>query len=455
MPEIPDEDFLIASGMAGTLRLVAEGGGGLPTEVWAGSRPFVVIGRDANADLHLDHGTISRRHVYLQAVEGRLFGIDLGSRTGVRLRGKPWRAGWLDAGDILGVGSYEVRIEESGTTNRAEGFAADANRHDPLSSCYKARNRLPGVSLEISAASGVPTLWRMGRVMVLVGSSPDCKLRIDDQNVAAFHCGLIRTEAGPWVVDLLGEGGTFLNGNYVRSARLEHGDGLQVGPAMIRIRLDDPTPNGRGRAIQPLGPSATPTTLATRELRTVHSANGPRFSLIPFAEGGAASNDTAVQFGLIQQQMFDQFHQVMTGVIQSFGAMHREQMGAVREDLDRLDQITQELQELRSKQADATDTLARGSSSGVDNAVAEKARGVGTPHPGGGLDGTWAEFEEAGLTSGTPRVGNARENGGDTSPPPATASKLDPIEILRKVQELQQARQGHWQRIVGFLFGAP
>ena len=42
------------------------------------------------------------------------------------------------------------------------------------------------------------------------------------------------------------------------------------------------------------------------------------------------------QFGLMQQQMFDQFQQAMAMMVQMFGTMHREQMEVIRAELDQL-----------------------------------------------------------------------------------------------------------------------
>ena len=61
------------------------------------------------ADLLLDHDDVSRRHTYLQVVEGRLFFIDLDSRIGTRLDSVQTESGWLDPGQSLGVGPYTVR----------------------------------------------------------------------------------------------------------------------------------------------------------------------------------------------------------------------------------------------------------------------------------------------------------------------------------------------------------
>lgn len=50
--------------------------------------PFVLIGRDPRSDFVLDISTVSRRHVFLHAIAGRLLVIDLQSRTKVYWEGE-------------------------------------------------------------------------------------------------------------------------------------------------------------------------------------------------------------------------------------------------------------------------------------------------------------------------------------------------------------------------------
>ena len=57
------------------------------------------------------------------------------------------------------------------------------------------------------------------------------------------------------------------------------------------------------------------------------------------------------QFSMMQQQMFDQFQQAMGMLVQMFGKMHREQMEVIREELDRLHDLSRELQELKDELA--------------------------------------------------------------------------------------------------------
>jgi hypothetical protein len=60
------------------------------------------------------------------------------------------------------------------------------------------------------------------------------------------------------------------------------------------------------------------------------------------------------QFNLMQQQMFDQFQQAMSMLVQMFGKMHRDQMDVIRMELDRLHELTQEFQSLKDELAKRT-----------------------------------------------------------------------------------------------------
>ncbi len=60
------------------------------------------------------------------------------------------------------------------------------------------------------------------------------------------------------------------------------------------------------------------------------------------------------QFGLMQQQMFDQFQQAMAMMVQMFGTMHRDQMEVIRAELDRLHELTDEIHALKDELAKRT-----------------------------------------------------------------------------------------------------
>src|SRR5262245_30402978 len=74
-------------------------------------QPYLVIGRGANTDLSLDHESVSRRHAYLQGISGRVFCLDLQSRTGTHWDdGGSAPGGWLDHGRTIGLGPFRIRL---------------------------------------------------------------------------------------------------------------------------------------------------------------------------------------------------------------------------------------------------------------------------------------------------------------------------------------------------------
>ena len=84
------------------------------------------------------------------------------------------------------------------------------------------------------------------------------------------------------------------------------------------------------------------------------------------------------QFGLMQQQMFDQFQQAMAMMIQMFGTMHREQMEIIRAELDRLHDLTEEFHALNKELANRTQE--RGTTMSSASAIAPEglAKSVAT-----------------------------------------------------------------------------
>ncbi len=103
------KSFLNACGFREALRIVVEGPRGGAGEPRTLPQPFAVIGRDNRADVILDDERVSRRHVYLQAVAGRVFWMDLETRTGTCDETGTRKSGWLAPGGLLEIGPYAVR----------------------------------------------------------------------------------------------------------------------------------------------------------------------------------------------------------------------------------------------------------------------------------------------------------------------------------------------------------
>jgi pSer/pThr/pTyr-binding forkhead associated (FHA) protein len=343
-------------------------------------QPFVVAGRDPRTDLVLDDATVSRRHAYFQAIAGRVCCIDLASRTGLVWEDGGGRSRWLDDTRGVHIGPFRIRS--------AVG-AGPADREDPLTACSLEDAPLPAVFLEFPQRAERPS-WRLSGVLTLLGRAPTCRLRLLDPAVSKFHCSLLRTPTGVWVIDLLGRGGIEVSGRRVRWQRLEHGDLLRVGPEVLRFRSEGPA---RDRSVSAFGagtvgvamvPAPRPGWLAPRPAAGDDPRRGPllpspAWSAPPAVVAGRPDEPALVQaelmepllaqlanqfvqmqeqmcdrFGQMQQQMFDQFQQTMMMMAQVFGTLHSDQMARVREELGWLRLINDELRALQAGQTTST-----------------------------------------------------------------------------------------------------
>jgi pSer/pThr/pTyr-binding forkhead associated (FHA) protein len=380
--------FLNACGITESLELIVDGPDTDQAEIRPLQQPFAIIGRDLRADVVLDHSQVSRRHVYLQVIEGQAFWIDLASRTGTRAGQCSQNLGWLEGGRTLGVGPYEIRlsIRAAQNDNSRRSFLA---RDAPFVACAYSQAPMPEVVLEFLNGPSRSTRWQVHRVMSLIGSANGCKLRLADPSVSRFHASLVRTPAGLWVVDMLSAGGVSVNSAPVRFSRLENGDVLEIGRYHMRVQsrwqgqdVGNPSPGSRSLSTLRLpnsdpnrltlpdwaaaamgfapgsgSPQGIESPLLARSLSPPSTTEiVPSDGAYPVKPGPSESAESMLvplvnQFGLMQQQMFDQFQQAMSMLVQMFGKMHQDQMDVIRAELDRLHELTEEFQSLKDELA--------------------------------------------------------------------------------------------------------
>ena len=215
------ELFLAACGSSEPLRLGVGQREELLSETRLFRQPFLVIGRRPESDLVLDHWQVSRRHAYLQLIEGRYYCVDLGAGPGPTAATRPSGRAGSSEGRAIQIGPYAVRPESPTTAPKPAG--------PPLAVTWE----LPGRAIG-------QAVWRMDRHLALIGRSPACKIRIVESDVSKFHCSVVLTPHGVWVVDLLGQNGVLVNDEPVRCARIEDGDELRIGRHALRARYDSP-----------------------------------------------------------------------------------------------------------------------------------------------------------------------------------------------------------------------
>lgn len=407
--------FWEACGAIGPLRLRASGASDACDVDREVPLPFAVIGRDPKADLPIDHEDVSRRHAYVQVVAGRLFWIDLGSRLGVSRGGVVSPSGWLGDSEAVGIGPF--RVEATAAAREPEG----GEPPNPLTE--RGPSSWPDAVLEFRGRPEGSAHWRVGRVLTLAGRAADCRLKIPDDGISRYHCALLRTPDGLWAIDLLGREGIRVDGARVRSARVGDGSVLHVGRYRMVVRYADASArSGEAPAwsLDPLAPDQLPAVAAPRRTPAARVeasiVERPPTSLTP-----ADLEPFVSRFEQMQQQMFEQFHQAMMTMFQTFGAMHRDQMGQVREELDRIRSLTRELHALQ-----------------VDPAGGAASPTLPPPPP-----------PEA------PRKGRLKAP--SPSPPPGPARPTAGPElhdlISQRIARLQDERQGRWKRVLELISG--
>ncbi len=359
------ETFLEECGAAGPLTIEIEEPGRVGTRHWQLDQPFAVIGRDERVDVQLDHDLVSRRHTYLQVIDGRVFYVDLDSRAGTIAEKSSPQAGWLAPGQTLMIGPYQLRAV---ATERGAG--ADAlPAFNPMAMRSSTTSFLPTVSLEFESRNTDNAFWRMNQILALVGTSDRCKVRLLDPEVSKLHCALLRTPRGLWLIDLLGRTGTMVNGVPIRWAPLQTGDVIALGRVVIHPTFGGPRSRSEIRPAAPRNGFGLTTGLPGRQLQpwnpppaapapsVIRSTEPDYLAPIPTARPNLpAAADPSLSlllshFGQMQQQMLDQFQQSMMMMMQMFGGMHQDQMGLLREEIAKLGELNVEMASIKAELA--------------------------------------------------------------------------------------------------------
>lgn len=443
----PMGDFLDACGASGPLLLDLATRGGPEVQRRAFGQPFLLVGCHPDADLPLDHGPVSRRHAYLQLVGGRLFCIDLGSRAGTLLPGGSGGVGWVDRSAAFRIGPVTLRLRGGDT----EGTRA-APGPSPLSGSYARRTHLPDAVLEISGEGLGRASWPIGHALVLIGSSPLCKVRLLDPGAEPFSCSLIRTPAGVWMVDLLATEGVLVNGTRRRWARLEDGDELRVGGYTLRLRCDGGSPGPTARQVACLAEgegarlALEPAPGLLGELAVY--PHRPHIGEVPAPDHARA--EMSVPADLLsrlerversQERMCGQFQDAMMMISQMLGTMHRDHMSVVRDELEQIRRLTEEIHALRA----AAPSLA----GPARPAGVPAARAMASP-----VSASAVPLDESSIPGFSGRRGSDARPDGLQSPPGTEEGRArrDPLDFHAIADErlaaYEHERRRHWRKLL-------
>jgi pSer/pThr/pTyr-binding forkhead associated (FHA) protein len=405
-------------------------------------RPFVLLGRAPGNDVPLPVGRVSRRHVYLQMIGGGLFFADLGSRTGIRLHGEPTAHGWLSPGQAIEIDSVGIRLPRE--CHGHYPLVPSAHPVDPTATLPASHPATPHVILEITNSRGRQVRWCLNRVLTLAGTDLVCKARFLGSRVSRFHCSFLYTPQGLWVIDLLSRCGTLVNGTPVRWARLAEEDCLQVGPFTIRpcngvVDGDPLTPapsRPRFRAVEL--PGRGKAELEPPPVMGLATAPPAEVSRLDDARLLAVFD----QFHLMQQEMFDQFHNTLVATVEALLRLHRDQMDQVRLELDQIHQLTHELKDLQAELARNASRLPPSPLAPEDGVVEHDDRNA----------------REDVLPAPDIECEAPRPSEGSSPPPraavsPPMAGPAIHAWLSERIAALRSERQGRWQKIISFMTG--
>lgn len=346
------ERFLRAAGGAASIRVMVDSKShGSQVYSNAGWRrqfkfdqPFILIGNHERADLRLDSEAISRRQVYLQLLNGRLFATHLSKRVPTRWGAAEQTAGWIDRDTEISIGPYTLRFDWIVDPRHARA----ASNENPMSA-----GSFPGPAVTLELKDGRPGSNRavIDRALTLVGSYPICKLRMHSSHISAVHCSLVRTEEGLWVIDLASREGVQVNNATVRTALLADGDLLQIGGRRIKIRYRERMPITSETERMQLESSDV---LLSPDREPVQADVGadlddagdamdhwtpPDELSIPVS----ALEPIIDKMTELQAQTYEQFQELMNAMIMTFGSMFMEHREFVGQEFEKLEQIARAL----------------------------------------------------------------------------------------------------------------
>lgn len=95
-----------------------------------------------------------------------------------------------------------------------------------------------GIRLVALSAEGSQGDCQLNHAVSILGSSDACDVILEAPGVAEAHAAIVRHGGTGYLCDLGARGGSSLNGQLVRWARLMSGDRIRVGPFEFRVEID-------------------------------------------------------------------------------------------------------------------------------------------------------------------------------------------------------------------------
>lgn len=122
----------------------------------------------------------------------------------------------------------------------------------PVSAPEPSDDALPATLGELIVENGRlrGTRRALTSALTLLGRDPSCEFHLNVDGVKPLHCAIVHSPAGFFLRDLGGDAGTFVNGEAVQEAPLQHGDVLTVGPFQFSLYLPEQVEPANAESLQ-------------------------------------------------------------------------------------------------------------------------------------------------------------------------------------------------------------
>jgi len=97
-------------------------------------------------------------------------------------------------------------------------------------------------SVTIIRGPAAGTEFELDATRIIIGRSPEAKIRIDDASVSSEHAAFELDGQGFGIRDLASTNRVLLNGAEVLSSTLKHGDRIRLGECELQFVIEDRAP---------------------------------------------------------------------------------------------------------------------------------------------------------------------------------------------------------------------
>ncbi|MEO8900464.1 MAG: FAD-dependent oxidoreductase [Polyangiaceae bacterium] len=208
--------------------------------VWPITLPVTNLGQSPECQIPLQDPALSAFHAQLVRHDQGLYIRDLGSSSGTWVNGQClFGPHSLRDGDQIRVGRLEFLFRSSAL---------------PKITLEEQQKRLAGPRLEVRSGGALGLSFALGPNPLVIGSSPDCGIRLTDPSMSPHHAELRGHGAGHTLTDLNSSSGSSARGARLAPGQLialSEGDWLRFGAVDVLY-----TSAARADALADLRPSA-------------------------------------------------------------------------------------------------------------------------------------------------------------------------------------------------------